>query len=144
MPPFSAQRETKLQEWGKVMMRGPLFLLQLWDVIDRQSEKRTHGEVKAEDCSWQRSITSWGGCREKSIRLFLALSSESCLNRALVSRLPLRITSSITAVCLILSLSPTWPIPPPSPPSSPYSSSISSSLCVGTSLSVSTSFQSAR
>lgn len=77
-------------------------------------------------------------------RKVLTLSSENCLNRALVSGLPLRITSRITAVCLTFSSFACSSSFLPSLASSSYSSSSSSSLCVGISLSVSMSFQSAR
>lgn len=79
------------------MMRAPMFFTSALRQRRRMKKERM-GVVMAEWHNKPRRVR-----RKKIIRLFLTLSSESCLNRALVSRLPLRITSRITAVCLSVS-----------------------------------------
>ena len=111
----------------------------------------TCGEAKAEDEERMEGVhsglTSPGGCRGKTVHLFFTLSSQSCLNRALVSRLSLRITSRKTLqTWLFLLLSSSYIFPPLLLVSSFTSVSFllrpssSSSLCVGGSLSATGSF----
>lgn len=71
----------------------------LWKGESRGSRELEEGGGRPR---WIGRTSPWGR-RAASLGLLLALSSESCLNRALVSSLPLRITSRKTAVCLIVS-----------------------------------------
>lgn len=102
---FSVQRGTKLQGWGKGDSEGSTVYCRGFEKeIDRQSGKKRYvgkgeGEKKGEGLFTAKPHNKPRRVRRK----VLTLSSENCLNRALVSGLPLRITSRITAVCLAFS-----------------------------------------